>query len=131
MAGRRYLHHETIREEEQEQEQEEQEQEQEKQEEEEEEQTRLIVDVEYFPEEKVKTYNVHRKTGDFVIGEAGKIDTNNGQTLEVNMMHYLASRSGVTINNVVFISQGVRYTFLAEFLDTNQISEILRTYFGA
>ena len=77
MAGRHYQHHETIRE-----------QEEEEEEEEREEQARLIVEVEYFPEEKIKTYNVHRKTGDFVIGEAGKIDTNNGQTLEVNMLHY-------------------------------------------
>ena len=43
----------------------------------------MVVDVEYFPAEDVKTYNVHRKTGDFVIGEAGKIDLNNGETLEV------------------------------------------------
>ena len=43
----------------------------------------VIVSVHYFPEEDVKTYNIHRKTGDFVIGEAGKIDLNNGQTLEV------------------------------------------------
>ena len=47
----------------------------------------VIVTVQYFPEEDVKTYNVHRKTGDFVIGEAGKIDLNNGQTLEVTQRH--------------------------------------------
>ena len=43
----------------------------------------MIVDVQYLPEQDVKTYNVHRKTGDFVIGEAGKIDLHNGQTFEV------------------------------------------------
>ena len=45
----------------------------------------LIVDIQYFPEQDLKTYNVHRKTGDFVIGEAGKIDVNNGQTFEVTL----------------------------------------------
>lgn len=46
----------------------------------------VIVDVQYLPEEDVKTYNVHRKTGDFVIGEAGKIDLHNGQTFEVTLL---------------------------------------------
>ena len=48
----------------------------------EEEEPGVIVDIEYFPEEEIKTYNVHRKTGDFVIGEA----VNNGQTLEVKII---------------------------------------------
>ena len=52
----------------------------------EEEEPGVIVDIEYFPEEEIKTYNVHRKTGDFVIGEAGRIDVNNGQTLEVKII---------------------------------------------
>ena len=58
-----------------------------REEEEEEEEPQVIVSVHYFPEEDVKTYNIHRKTGDFVIGEAGKIDLNNGQTLEVTQSH--------------------------------------------
>merc|ERR1712130_521866 len=38
--------------------------------------------VEYNAEEETKSYNVHRKTGDYIIGEVGKININNGQTLE-------------------------------------------------
>ena len=30
-----------------------------------------------------KIYNVQAKAGDFIIGEVGKIDVNNGQTVEV------------------------------------------------
>ena len=52
----------------------------------EEEEPGVIVDIEYFPEVEIKTYNVHRKTGDFVIGEAGRIDVNNGQTLKVKII---------------------------------------------
>ena len=62
--------------------------------------------VEYNAEEETKSYNVHRKTGDYIIGEVrskkkgfqkcrktkypvisffkvGKINVNNGETLEV------------------------------------------------
>ena len=42
------------------------------------------LDVEFNPEEETKTYNVHPKTGDYIIGEVGKINMNNGQTLEVS-----------------------------------------------
>merc|ERR1719220_2451876 len=38
--------------------------------------------VEYNAEEETKSYNVHRKTGDYIIGEVGKINVNNGETLE-------------------------------------------------
>jgi len=38
--------------------------------------------VEYNAEGETKSYNVHRKTGDYIIGEVGKINVNNGETLE-------------------------------------------------
>ena len=41
------------------------------------------LNIEFNPDEETKTYNVHRKTGDYIIGEVGKINVNNGQTLEV------------------------------------------------
>ena len=41
------------------------------------------LNIEFNPEEETKTYNVHKKTGDYIIGEVGKINVNNGQTLEV------------------------------------------------
>ena len=41
------------------------------------------LNVEFNPEEKTKTYNLQKKSGDYIIGEVGKIDVNNGQTLEV------------------------------------------------
>merc|ERR1711915_921406 len=40
------------------------------------------LDVESNPVDETKTYNVHKKTGDYIIGEVGKIDVNNGQTVE-------------------------------------------------
>merc|ERR1719317_556441 len=40
------------------------------------------LDIEFNPEDETKTYNVHKKTGEYIIGEVGKIDINNGQTLE-------------------------------------------------
>jgi len=66
------------------------------------------LDVEFNPEEETKTYNVHKKTGDYIIGEVGKININNGQTLE-----------------------GVRYTAVDGMVDQAQIAEILKRYFGA
>jgi len=63
--------------------------------------------VEYNAEEETKSYNVHRKTGDYIIGEVGKININNGQTLE-----------------------GVRYTAVDGMVNQEQIAEILARYFG-
>jgi len=63
--------------------------------------------VEYNVEEETKSYNVHRKTGDYIIGEVGKININNGQTLE-----------------------GVRYTAVEGMVNQDQIAEILARYFG-
>ena len=39
--------------------------------------------VEFNEKDATKSYNVHQKTGDYIIGEVGKIDIKNGQTLEV------------------------------------------------
>lgn len=63
--------------------------------------------VEYNADEETKSYNVHRKTGDYIIGEVGKININNGQTLE-----------------------GVRYTAVEGMVNQEQIAEILARYFG-
>jgi hypothetical protein len=41
--------------------------------------------VQYNEQDETKSYNVHQKTGDYIIGEVGKINLNNGQTLEVGM----------------------------------------------
>ena len=57
--------------------------------------------VEYNEEERTKSYNVHRKTGNYIIGEVGKINISNGQTLEV-------SRN--VLWQLIVLSQGVRYT---------------------
>ena len=40
--------------------------------------------VQYNEAEATKSYNVHQKTGDYIIGEVGKINIKNGQTLEVS-----------------------------------------------
>lgn len=64
--------------------------------------------VQYNEAEATKSYNVHQKTGDYIIGEVGKINIKNGQTLE-----------------------GVRYTAVEGMVDQEQIAEILRRYFGA
>jgi len=64
--------------------------------------------VKFNEKDETQSYNVHRKTGDYIIGEVGKIDINNGQTLE-----------------------GVRYTAVEGMVDQDQITEILRRYFGA
>lgn len=65
------------------------------------------LDVEFNPEDETKTYNVHKKTGEYIIGEVGKIDVNNGQTLE-----------------------GVRYTAVDGMVDQARIAEILQHFFG-
>lgn len=65
------------------------------------------LNIEFNPEEETKTYNVHKKTGDYIIGEVGKINVNNGQTLE-----------------------GVRYTAVDGMVDQAQIAEILQSFFG-
>jgi len=65
------------------------------------------LQVEVDESESIKTYNVHKKTGDYIIGEVGKIDIKNGQTFE-----------------------GVRYTAVDGILDQKEISEILQHYFG-
>jgi len=64
--------------------------------------------VQFNENDETKSYNVHRKTGDYIIGEVGKIDVNNGQTFE-----------------------GVRYTAVEGMVDQAQIAEILERYFGA
>ena len=41
------------------------------------------VKVDFDNRDEHKIYNVQAKAGDFIIGEVGKIDVNNGQTVEV------------------------------------------------
>jgi len=66
------------------------------------------LDVKFNPEEETKTYNLQKKSGNFIIGEVGKINVNNGQTLE-----------------------GVRYTAVDGIVDQAKIAEILQQFFGA
>ena len=40
--------------------------------------------VDFAHHENHKTYTVEAKAGDFIIGEVGRINVNNGQTLEVS-----------------------------------------------
>merc|ERR1712064_189224 len=65
------------------------------------------VKVDFDNRDEHKIYNVQAKAGDFIIGEVGKIDVNNGQTVE-----------------------GVRYTALDGEVDPLKIAEILNRYFG-
>merc|ERR550534_2649627 len=65
------------------------------------------VKVDFDNRDEHKIYNVQAKAGDFIIGEVGKIDVNNGQTVE-----------------------GVRYTALEGEVDPLKIAEILNRYFG-
>merc|ERR1711972_244485 len=65
------------------------------------------VKVDFDHQDNHKTYTVEAKAGDFIIGEVGKIDVNNGQTLE-----------------------GVRYTALDGEVSQWRISQILERFFG-
>jgi len=65
------------------------------------------LNIKFNPLEETKTYNVHKKTGDYIIGEVGKINVNNGQTFE-----------------------GVRYTAVDGIVNQAQITEILQRFFG-
>jgi len=65
------------------------------------------VKVDFDHQDEHKIYNVQAKAGDFIIGEVGRIDINNGQTLE-----------------------GVRYTALEGEVDPLRISQILERFFG-
>jgi len=65
------------------------------------------VKVDFDHQDNHKTYTVEAKAGDFIIGEVGKIDVNNGQTLE-----------------------GVRYTALDGEVSQRRISQILERFFG-
>jgi hypothetical protein len=65
------------------------------------------VKVDFDHQDEHKIYNVQAKAGDFIIGEVGRIDVNNGQTLE-----------------------GVRYTALEGEVDPLRISQILKKFFG-
>ena len=47
------------------------------------------VKVDFDNRDEHKIYNVQAKAGDFIIGEVGKIDVNNGQTVEVNHVSHL------------------------------------------
>ena len=42
------------------------------------------VKVDFDNQDEHKIYNVQAKAGDFIIGEVGRIDINNGQTVEVS-----------------------------------------------
>jgi len=66
------------------------------------------VKVDFDHQDEHKIYNVQAKAGDFIIGEVGRINVNNGQTLE-----------------------GVRYTALDGEVDPMRISQILERFFGA
>merc|ERR1712037_297264 len=65
------------------------------------------VKVDFDHQDNHKTYTVEAKAGDFIIGEVGRIDVNNGQTLE-----------------------GVRYTALDGEVSQRRISQILERFFG-
>jgi len=65
------------------------------------------VTVDVANKDHTKIYNVQAKAGEFIIGEVGKINVNNGQTF-----------------------QGVRYTAVDGYLDQGQISDILKEFFG-
>jgi len=65
------------------------------------------VKVDFDHQDNHKTYTVEAKAGDFIIGEVGRIDVNNGQTLE-----------------------GVRYTALDGEVSQMRISQILERFFG-
>ena len=43
------------------------------------------VKVDFDHQDEHKIYNVQAKAGDFIIGEVGRINVNNGQTLEVGL----------------------------------------------
>merc|ERR1711962_1066155 len=66
------------------------------------------VKVDFEHEDNHKTYTVEARAGDFIIGEVGKIDVSNGQTLE-----------------------GVRYTAVIDGVPQRRISQILERFFGA
>jgi len=66
------------------------------------------VKVDFDNQDEHKIYNVQAKAGDFIIGEVGRIDINNGQTVE-----------------------GVRYTALQGEVEQERIAEILNRFFGA
>jgi len=66
------------------------------------------VKVDFDHQDNHKTYTVEAKAGNFIIGEVGRIDVNNGQTLE-----------------------GVRYTALDGEVSQRRISQILERFFGA
>ena len=43
----------------------------------------IIINSLSFRDNESRIYNVRANAGDFIIGEAGRIDINSGQTLEV------------------------------------------------
>ena len=51
------------------------------------------VKVDFDNRDEHKIYNVQAKAGDFIIGEVGKIDVNNGQTVEVSTIQSSAGFS--------------------------------------
>ena len=51
------------------------------------------VKVDFDNRDEHKIYNVQAKAGDFIIGEVGKIDVNNGQTVEVTLTAVLICKS--------------------------------------
>jgi len=66
------------------------------------------VKVDFEHQDNHQTYTVEARAGDFIIGEVGKIDVSNGQTLE-----------------------GVRYTAVEGKVPQERISQILELFFGA
>ena len=53
------------------------------------------VKVDFAHHENHNTYTVEAKAGDFIIGEVGRINVNNGQTLEVSLFKSVLSISFV------------------------------------
>ena len=85
----------------------------------------VIVNIITTPRDnQSRIYNVRANAGDFIIGEAGRIDINSGQTLEVGMVRLLTVITRLTL-------QGVRYTAVESEVDYEKIKEILERYFGA
>ena len=83
------------------------------------------VKVDFDHQDEHKIYNVQAKAGDFIIGEVGRIDVNNGQTLEVT------SKLNLFLSLILIFLQGVRYTALEGEVDPLRISQILEKFFGA
>ena len=77
------------------------------------------VKVDFDNRDEHKIYNVQAKAGDFIIGEVGKIDVNNGQTVEVSTgfsLEFSNSNFTVTYTLIFTILQLIVIILLDFFL---------------